>query len=88
MVIPGLKLEVGLTRQKVFFSLCSLVKLWQLPNIVLIVRVPSKLIQFLLKMIFLEYLFSPFDKYTVSELRWWLLCRGQTAMKKNQIIEK
>ena len=32
----------------------------------------------------------PFSKYIVAELRWWLLCRGQTvstAMKKSLIVE-
>ena len=33
----------------------------------------------------------PFERHTVSELRFWLLCRGVTvaaSMKKSQIIEK
>ena len=33
----------------------------------------------------------PFEKHTVSELRWWLLCRGVTvsiSLKKAKIIEK
>lgn len=33
----------------------------------------------------------PFEKHTVSELRWWLLCRGltvSTSMKKGKIIDK
>lgn len=34
---------------------------------------------------------EPFEKHTVSELRWWLLCRGivaPTSFKKQQIIDK
>ena len=33
----------------------------------------------------------PFEKHTVPELRWWLLCRGvtvSTSLKKAKIIEK
>ena len=33
----------------------------------------------------------PFEKHKVSELRWWLLCRGVTvsiSLKKAKIIEK
>ena len=32
----------------------------------------------------------PFEKHTVSELRWWLLCRGVTVSisLKAKIIEK
>ncbi len=33
----------------------------------------------------------PFEKHTVPELRWWLLCRGVTVsafMKKASIIER
>ena len=37
------------------------------------------------------YLQPPFERYTLVELRWWLLCRGQTVpatMKKGKMIEK
>ena len=33
----------------------------------------------------------PFERHNVTELRWWLLCRGvtvSTSMKKSSIIEK
>ena len=33
----------------------------------------------------------PFEKHTMSELRWWLLCRGVTvasSQKKSQLIQK
>ena len=34
---------------------------------------------------------EPYEKYTLGELRWWLLCRGVTlpsAVRKAQVIEK
>ena len=34
---------------------------------------------------------EPFESHTVSELRWWLLCRGivvPTSWKKPQVIQK
>ena len=34
---------------------------------------------------------EPFDKHTIPELRWWLLCRGvfvQTSLKKAEIIKR
>jgi len=34
---------------------------------------------------------EPFDKHTIPELRWWLLCRGVTvkkSLKKAEIIQR
>jgi len=34
---------------------------------------------------------EPFDKHTIPELRWWLLCRGvtvKTSLKKEEIIQR
>ena len=34
---------------------------------------------------------EPFDRYTIPELKWWLLCRGikaPTSLKKQQIITR
>jgi len=34
---------------------------------------------------------KPFDKHTIPELRWWLLCRGvtvKTSLKKAEIIQR
>ena len=37
------------------------------------------------------FLKEPFESHTVSELRWWLLCRGivvSTSWKKPQVIQR
>lgn len=34
---------------------------------------------------------EPFDSHTVTELRWWLLCRGitvPTSWKKAQVVKR
>ena len=34
---------------------------------------------------------EPFDKHTVSSLRWWLLCRGikaSTSWKKSELVAR